>query len=487
LNKALKLTKTGGYVGMIVPKQLSYTETWGKIRSMILERTRIEKVVDCRRAFEEVLLEQIIVVFQKNTPAGESQYSVGEIIDKSIQETATVKQSLAKTEQLMFLESNPLSYKIREKVSSFGVYFGDVADIFMGALSRHAADIKCLHTNYRKGDIKILRGDDIQRYQIRSALFFDPNSEEMAPYRKDIEKLLIPHIVAQRIVAHVMNPKPHIILMAAYEDVGAFSFITVTNIIIKDPNYDHRYILALFNSKLYSHYVYKFIYNNAIRSMDLTKAYAERIPLRPITLQEQRPLIDLVDKMLTLKSKQLMLIDDFERHLEPVIDQVALRVFWDRLNVGDKDIFNRMAKGLIKSVNVEEAGDWLTFIVDYSVTENREKKELNRVPILRCRIEDEALRKFITHVVLNRKKWLASGNLSSTILKTPIPRFDKNEAKNIEAIRKVMGSYLKAIHEKERIDEETRRIDAEIDNAVFNLYRLTDEEVAFIRREFGMS
>jgi type I restriction-modification system DNA methylase subunit len=204
LNKAFKLTRTGGYVGMIVPKQLSYTETWGKIRSRILERTDIEKVVDCRRAFEEVLLEQIIVVFQKNMPSGESQYDVAEIVEKTIEETATVKQALAKAEQLIFVEPNPLSYKIRGKVSSSGAHFGDVADIFMGALSRHAADIKCLHNDYRKDDIKILRGDDIQRYQIRSALFFEPNALEMAPYRKDIEKLLVPHIVAQRIVAHVM-------------------------------------------------------------------------------------------------------------------------------------------------------------------------------------------------------------------------------------------------------------------------------------------
>jgi type I restriction-modification system DNA methylase subunit len=156
LNKALKLTKTSGYVGMIVPKQLSYTETWGKIRSMILEKTRIDKVVDCRRAFEEVLLEQIIIVFQRRIPLDESRYSVGEIVDKNIEVTATVGQSVARSEQMIFLEPNPLSYKVREKVNSSGLHFGDIADIFMGALSRHAADLKCLHSDYQKGDVEIL-------------------------------------------------------------------------------------------------------------------------------------------------------------------------------------------------------------------------------------------------------------------------------------------------------------------------------------------
>ena len=486
LNKAFKLTKTGGYVGMIVPKQLSYTETWGKIRSMILERANIEKVVDCRRAFEEVLLEQIIVVFQKTMPSGDSQYDVGEIVDREIEETAVVKQSLAKSEQMIFLEPNPLSYRIREKVSSSGARFGDVADIFMGALSRHAADIKCLHNDYHKGDIKILRGDDIQRYQIRSALFFDLNAEEMAPYKKDIQKLLVPHIVAQRIVAHVMNPKPHVILMAAYEDAGAFSFITVTNIIVQDLTCDYRYLLGLFNSKLYSYYVYKFIYNNAIRSMDLTKTYVERIPLRRIPLEEQRPFIESVDKMLRLKSKQLALIVDFRRYWEPIVDQVKLRFFYDVLTVDNKEIVNRMAKGIIKSVSVEASGDWLTFLADYSVIKDREKKEYNKVPILRCRIENQPLRKFILHVVQNHKGWPATGNLSSKILSTPIPRFDKDEAKNMEAIRKVMRNYLKAIDEKERLEEEVKTIDAKIDDAVFKLYGLTEEETIFIKTESGL-
>jgi type I restriction-modification system DNA methylase subunit len=486
LNKASKLTRTGGYVGMIVPKQLSYTKTWGKIRSMILERTNIEKVVDCRRAFEEVLLEQIIVVFQKNVPVGDSQYYVGEIVDKTIDETATVKQSLAKSEQLIFVEPNPLSYRIREKVSSSEARFGDVADIFMGALSRHAADIKCLHNDYRKGDIKILRGDDIQRYQIRSALFFDPNAEEMAPYGKDVKKLLVPHIVAQRIVAHVMNPKPHIILMAAYEDGDAFSFITVTNFIVRDQSCDHRYLLALFNSKLYSYYVYKFIYNNAIRSMDLTKAYAERIPLPRISLEEQRPFIELVDRMLELKRKQLALIVDFKRYWEPIVAQVKLRFFYDPLTVDKKEILNRMAKGLIKNVNVEETDAWLTFVADYSIIEDGEKKEFTKVPILRCKIEDEALRKFILHTMLDHKGWPATGNLSSKILSTPIPRFDKDEAKNMEAIRKVVRTYIKAIDEKEKLEAETKEIDAKIDDAVFKLYGLTNEEVNFVKAESGL-
>lgn len=486
LNKVLKLTKPDGYVGMIVPKQLSYTATWGKIRLTILEKTTVEKVVDCRRAFEEVLLEQIIIAFRKIEPTDESRYSVGEIVDKNIEITATVRQSVANSEQVIFLEPTPMAYQIREKVNSSGLRLGNIANIFMGALSRHAADIKCLHNEYQEGDIKILRGDDVQRYQIRNALFFGRNDAEMAPYKKDVERLLVPHIVAQRIIAHVMNPKPHIILMGAYEDKGAFSFITVTNVIITDPKYDYRYILALFNSNLYSYYVYKFIYNNAIRSMDLTKVYTERFPIREASVEEQRKFADLVDKMLLLKRRQLELTVDFQRYWEPVVDEVALRFFYDRTPLENREIINRMAKGLVKNVTIEESGEWLKFICDYSLTEKKEKKDFKNIPILKIKIEDDSLRKFISNVVLSRKKWQLTGNISSKILSTPVPLFDKNTAKNTRVVHRIMNGYLNAIGEKEKMDAEIQEIDKKIDNAVFDLYNLTGKEIAFVKSETGM-
>ena len=41
---------------------------------------------------------------------------------------------------------------------------------------------------------------------------------------------------------------------------------------------DIFYILGLLNSDLISYYLYKFVYNNAIRSMDFYPAYAGSIP-----------------------------------------------------------------------------------------------------------------------------------------------------------------------------------------------------------------
>ena len=48
-----------------------------------------------------------------------------------------------------------------------------------------------------------------------------------------------------------------------------------------------------------------------------------------------------------------------------------------------------------------------------------------------------------------------------------------------------MNSYLKVKDEKERLEKEIREVDEKIDDEVFKLYDLTDEEVALIKKASG--
>jgi len=483
INRALRLAGPHGCVGLIVPKLLAYTQSWNKIRTKIFEQTTIQKAIDCGKAFENVLLEQAIIVLNKIEPVGDSEYSIGDLRDQTITLTAKASQRMSQDSDLIFLEPNPLAYSIRNKMMSHHLTLGEVTDIRLGA---GIQSFKCFREAPREGDLKILRGNDVQRYFIRGNLYFSREAPEMKLYQNEIEKFMEPHIVSQRIVAHVMNPKPHIILMSAYDAEGAFAFNTVTNIFVADSNYDYRYILALLNSRLFSYYAYKFLYCNAIRSMDFYEGYAKRLPIYPASKEKQKVFIEFVDRLIELKCKSVNLVTDFERYWEPVIGQITLRSFYDALRVDKKEILHRMVKGLINNVRVEESADWLVFIADYSIIEDGEKKEFSNVPILKCRIEDETLRKFILHVTLNHKGRPATGNISSKILSTPLPRFDKDETTNMEAIRKVMRDYLKAIDDKGRFEEEIKEIDAKIDDAIFKLYDLTKEEINFIKAESGL-
>lgn len=49
-----------------------------------------------------------------------------------------------------------------------------------------------------------------------------------------------------------------------------------------------------------------------------------------------------------------------------------------------------------------------------------------------------------------------------------------------------MDGYLKVISQKERLNKEVREVDEKIDDEVFKLYGLTNEEVALVKKASGI-
>ncbi|MFH0830063.1 MAG: N-6 DNA methylase [Candidatus Aenigmatarchaeota archaeon] len=295
VNRTLNLTDRSGHVGMIVPKMLAFTDSWDKIRQKLLRNFTMERVIDCGKAFKGVLLEQVIFILDKSPFSEKHKIVIGYIEDGRITETAKVMQSLCQEEDGIYLEPNQKAYYIKEILEKSKIRLVDVSDITLGLGIQGKKDV--FVERYQKCYNKVLRGNDIQRYYIRGCKFYDPNDKKIGEYKKTIEKFKTPHIVVQRIVAHIRN---HIKITAALDMEGIFSFNTVTNIFMKDKQYDLKYILAILNSDVIQYYTYKFIYKNAIRSMDFYKAYAGKIPLPKVTDSQQKEIISLVDKMLEL-------------------------------------------------------------------------------------------------------------------------------------------------------------------------------------------
>ncbi len=302
INKAQKLLKEGGYMGMIVPKMLAFTDSWDKIRGKLLNNFKIIRVVDCGKAFKGVLLEQIIFVLRKDTEGlAANKIIIGELDGNTIKETAKVSQKLCVQENRIPLESNPLAYEIKEKMEESGTRLGNIADIILGLGIQGGS---FFFDEYKKGYEKVLRGNDIQRYFTRGSRFYDPKDEHIRPFNSTIAKFKEPHIVAQRIVAHI---KDHIKITAALDEEGVFSFNTVTNIFVTNKAYQSEFVLAILNSEPVQYYTYKFVYSNAIRSMDFYKAYAEKIPLPKVNDKEQEAIKDIVKEIIAASKNLLKL------------------------------------------------------------------------------------------------------------------------------------------------------------------------------------
>lgn len=79
-----KLTTSKGVIAYIIPKSLSFSEGWKKTRALVTHKNRLLSVIDVCKAFEAVLLEQIIICFSKETTGNAYRFSVGEGWDGEI-------------------------------------------------------------------------------------------------------------------------------------------------------------------------------------------------------------------------------------------------------------------------------------------------------------------------------------------------------------------------------------------------------------------
>ena len=75
--------------------------------------------------------------------------------------------------------------------------------------------------------------------------------------------------------------------MSTYDEDKIVGVNTVTCLRLNDVIYDLKSILLILNSELISWYAYRFVYNKAIRSMDLYDYFISKIPISNSLLKYQ--------------------------------------------------------------------------------------------------------------------------------------------------------------------------------------------------------
>ncbi len=477
INRSTELAKKGGSVGLVLPKMLTYTKGWNGSRRKVFS-TKIRSVINCQEAFEGVLLEQILLTLEKREPEKSYSYRVGEAKGLIITSPASISQSLAEREDYVFLEPEAIAYKIRENMLQNVKPLGGICDIILG---EGIQSYPCWHETQQPGDLRILRGDDIQMWHIRGCLYFSPDAPEMVQFKNEISKLSTPHIVAQRIIAHIRHPKPHIILMAAHDKQGAFAFNTVGHFIVTDDDYDYRYILALLNSKLFSYYAYKFIYNNAVRSMDFYKDYAERLPVKKIKPDQQKLLNGVADAIIQHFEKPGRYAPHYRKYLtERIVDHEEFNEYYRKLSPNDREPKDTEKEGVIRRLQVSEEADWLVFKVDY--LDPKLRRVITDHQVLRCRVQDRYLRTFLLIEINNKGPNNKGKRLLDKILAIRLPLFHKSSDRHLEAIHKQLKSYLIDFNTHKKWESEYADLDDRLNRKVYEIYGLDTEEIEYVEK-----
>ncbi|HEV7223056.1 MAG TPA: N-6 DNA methylase [Pirellulales bacterium] len=264
IERASNWLRPGGRAGLIVPKPLTYSYAWRGVRAFL--HRRLEHLIDVGRAWADVRLEQVIVVFGGANLAPAAAYRAAWTRDGRICKGARISWALADRFQTFPCAVTPAELKRAANLRLSDAAIGDVCRTFRGIPAQRwlAGD----------GPTPVIGGRDLERWRIRGASGRLPADGpfDLAPFAR--EKL-----VFQNIIAHVARPRPHILLIGAYDAGRTVTLDTVNNLVATDARVDLQGLCGLLHSRLVNWLVYSLIYNKAIRTMHFDQYFLDKIPL----------------------------------------------------------------------------------------------------------------------------------------------------------------------------------------------------------------
>jgi hypothetical protein len=316
LKRYIDFLKPGGYLGFVVPKSITYSGSWEGIRNFILEETEIVKIFDIHEAFEGVLLEQIAIIVQKK-PARKRALVEVHYIDLPYNKKRICKH---KVDSNLFTDKFFPIYRFKENSEIYELINKDseklenlAHPIFRGPTIQKYS---YLFTDKRgQEDKAVIRGANITNFGLKDEVqFFSWKRPEFDSYKKQFERLLVPKIMGQRLIAQTRN---HMKLIATLDENGKFLEVdTVNNVVPKDDKYDLKYLLGILNSKLASYYIYNFVFNRAVRTMDFK--YVSELPIKEVWKRDQNRVVSVVDKILK---------EGYTKELEDALNSIVYDIY----------------------------------------------------------------------------------------------------------------------------------------------------------------
>lgn len=302
---AKRLLAPYGKHAFIVPKALCYSSAW---KTTLLEFWGgISEIIDCGQAWTEVKLEQVIyfyehdslLAYRSGALKGEHVLHGGLVDKRSINEFGFALNAVSAQE-----------LRLGRKIREAGAWLGELVENQRGAMLQAA-----LHEK-KKNALPVYGGKQVQRYGFDE----QPKGYLARNLAKDPRATVEPgSILAQNIVAHILNPEPHLKITATMIDSKKPVVILDTvNQLKNKSELPSEVILAILNSKLVSWYVYRFVVGKAVRTIHFDSPLTDRIP---VPKNGSKALI----KAISAKSRKMLELCDAK--LDAEIDRLIFELY----------------------------------------------------------------------------------------------------------------------------------------------------------------
>jgi hypothetical protein len=489
VERGVEVLKNHGLLGFIIPSRFIKGPHYATFRKFLLDHTSILELCDVGEdIFEGVEMPALIAIFRKESKAHQRDRTQIEVkvdvedLTKCNWTTYKIPQKRFREEQdyLFTIYQTEEMNQITRKMETNALLFRDVVHNARGVEIGKRSPLVSEHS--KSGYVPFLVGEDIDRYAILNHRYLklgDKTVDYKSPALYQEEKILI------RKTGTGIN--------ATYDDQGFYVIQVIYIFTKKDPKINLKYLLGLLNSRLLAFYYYgKFGERTKKAFPHLRQDSILKLPIQGLPHQEgsnaklHDTVVTAVETLLKLHNELNDIPSDYDRYItEPIIGQIAFREYYSNLDVSNKEALDKVSKGTVRKITVDEEDEWLTFFIDYDSVRRGTKTSTQNIPIVRCKFADPLLRKFLLFSVNNYKKAIGTGNLLDKILSIRLPIFSQNSQKNLKLIHQMMSRFVEALNHRETLEKTINETENKINSSVYRVYNLSPQEITLVESFFN--
>ncbi|MEX0920209.1 MAG: TaqI-like C-terminal specificity domain-containing protein [Candidatus Pacearchaeota archaeon] len=368
IEKGLSLLKTEGYFSYIIHRNLIRSNDYHKTRRYILDNSKIKQILSFSQGvFEGVTGEMTVVILKKSNYEKKENtllvYEYGSEINPDIKPWKIKQGIFEETAGNRFnIYLTDKKIKILEKIKQKCSKLGELAETYQGIIVGN--EKKYVSKNKESDKYKpILRGRDISRYgypRAKEFVYYVPGTKVLTRGKtpslfEKKEKILTQHVSGD--------------IIATLDAEQKYFLQTINSTTSIKEGIKNKYLLTLLNSKVINFY-YSSIFN---LGAEFTTAVAienlDELPIKTISLSEQKPFIEKSDLMLKLNKE---FYEKKNKFLKLIKHEYKIEKITKKLDEFYKLEFDDFIKQLKIKVNIDKKSEILDFF-------EKNKKEISKL------------------------------------------------------------------------------------------------------------
>ncbi|OXA82847.1 hypothetical protein B0A56_03830 [Flavobacterium columnare NBRC 100251 = ATCC 23463] len=352
----IKILKTYGILGYITPYTILKNQYYKEARKYILNNSTIIELVDFKGVlvFQDAAVDSIILLLKKDV---KEKYEFKQISNiKSFEnqlydiDSFKLSEIQANDDLSMLITIND---KLIKRVSKNTIPLKEIINFNQGIIT--GGNSKYL--TFEKSEItkKVLTGSDFNRYVLQDTnqLIIYDTKQLHRPRKREIFE------ASEKILLRQTGAYP----ICMIDNEQYYTLDTVHNGLLINSKYSLKFIVSILNSKLM-----RFLYESQINEGGKVFAqvkiiYIDPLPVKKISLLEQKPFIEKADLMLSLNKELQEQSQKFQRTIQRKFDVVSLpKKLQEWYLLGYPEFIKELGK-LKAKLTLSEEAEWEEYFI----------------------------------------------------------------------------------------------------------------------------